>query len=271
MKNKTKGQIFRQTFRKQLKNESILITLFLVALIYAFLSNIFLRCTPLCIDRGILNIMASVDDLFRNCCYGLIVSILFYVINDYYKNIGSKIDGYNEMFPELYEMWWSLFYSLSFETDDQYNESKGIDSNYNILYHHFKEGKKDKEFSPLNIIQIPFDKFNHLQCMWQTALENKKKFLEIYGNIINRKEYSQLAYSEYDISLAIVNSAIEDIKIFNNREHVCITERNLQRALYLIVQYELYLAKMVNKYSEFYYGERNRMAKMPETINNNES
>ena len=261
----SRAQIYCREMRKKFFEERILRLALYITIPYTLISNFLSHCPPLSMDYWILSIMDSLDVVIRNCCYGVIAGIAFYFFNDFHKSIGSKIDKYNGMFSELHKLWWGIYNPLSNVNSNTYDESKDIITNIQYIYQYLYENKTGKEINAQTILEIPRDRLSYINYKWQTAQEEKKKFLEIYGNIISREEYSRMAYSEYDISIEVLKTAFSDIMVIDEKEYVCITERNLQRALYLMVQFEKDLAKMVNKYFEFYYGDY-KSIKMPEII-----
>ena len=100
-RNKAIGQLLRQGA----KNERMVLWALSFSVIYALVSNFLTHCPPLPLSANILDIMASIDETIRNCCYGIIAGISFYLLNDFYKNAYKKVDIYNDMYPNLYNLW----------------------------------------------------------------------------------------------------------------------------------------------------------------------
>lgn len=253
MKRK-RNRIIWKLIREKYKNEVFVISALLLSITYTIVSSFCLRCSPLIINSTILDIMASLDEVIRNCCYGVIAGIVFYFLNDFYKSTYSLIDTYNRMFPELYKVWLKI-YQLIFTLSDQKYDISHKDDVYNFLLANFvKEDDIHKE--NFKNIETPYDKCHLLLWLWTDVNIERKKFLEIYGNIISREEYSKLNYNEYDVSIDMLKAVISETEHYEKEPTVSIPNRYIQRTIFLICTLKNDLVIMANKYSKFYYETR---------------
>lgn len=119
---KTRNKAIWQLIRQKIIKERMVLYVLTFSLIYALVSNILTHCSPLNLPTSVLGVMASIDETLRNCCYGVIASITFYLINDFYKNVYKKVDLYNDMYPSIYRLWLKVYQLLlainNFELDD---------------------------------------------------------------------------------------------------------------------------------------------------------
>ena len=74
------------------KQERIVLWIGAISLIYALASNLLKQYSLLPFSNDVLYILSSLDETFRNCCYGLAAGITFYLLNDFYKNAYQKVD-----------------------------------------------------------------------------------------------------------------------------------------------------------------------------------
>ena len=251
--NKARNKAIKRLIGLQLEREKIVLWILVSAVVYALISNFLTLVSPLHTTSCIWNFLASCDETMRNCCYGVIAGISFYLINDFYKNIYKKVDSYNEMYPSLFELWWnlrSLIISINdYKIDRNMSNEELKTSIITYLSHESGEEQLSRRFR-----EIPAQKYQLLCDLWDEASKNKMKFLETYGHIITREEYAKLNDRELDISVDRLNQYTLDDKIILRETKIIISERDIQRAIYLIVRYKTDLALMVNKYSNYYYG-----------------
>jgi len=243
--------IIKQLVLERLRDERVVLTILCIAIFYALVSNILLHVPPLRINPILLDMMASLDDVIRNCCYGVVASIAFYFLNDYYKKIESKVDEYCGMYPDLYELWLKV-YQLVLALSNQkcvskQNQKETIDD---IVQYVCKNNIDSRD------LEVEVDIYHTMLLLWTELFKEKKKFLEVYGNTISREEYFKLNDNEYATSLEILNDAMPKMNNYEKGMTVSISSHYLQRTIYLIVKYKSDLAKMVNKYSRYYYGNQ---------------
>lgn len=245
----------------QIKHKETLVICVLVGcIIYALVSNLLTHCSPLNLPPNVLDCMASIDETLRNFCYGIVASATFYLLNDFYKNAYKKVDLYNDMYPSLYRLWLKVYQLVLPINNRELDETL---TNEELLASIIKNLRVDKEEETSRSINIDIrpDLFHIIYVMWEDALKDKEKFLEVYGHVIEREEYSKLNDKELDISLERIKT------IYPGDEHIAkglpitMSDYDIQRAIYLILKYKSDLASMVNKYSIYYYGEERGIRK----------
>lgn len=242
------------------KREGIVLFVLSFSLMYALASNILTHCSPLPLPTNVLDILASIDETFRNACYGLIASTAFYLAIDFYKSAYTKIDVYNDMYPSLYNLWlktYQLVYALNgFKLDKSLNKEELQAS---IIMNFCKQAKEESTNKMTRIISS--DLFHLLYVEWDDALKDKEKFLETYGHILEREEHSKLNDKELDTLLERLKEYAPSDEQIAKAKPLTIRDYDIQRAIYLILKYKADLASMVNKYSIFYYGEQRGIRK----------
>lgn len=257
---KTRNKAIWQLIRQKIIKERMVLYVLTFSLIYALVSNILTHCSPLNLPTRVLGVMASIDETLRNCCYGVIASITFYLINDFYKNVYKKVDLYNDMYPSIYRLWLKVYQLLlainNFELDDTLTN----DALQASIIKNLRMNKKDNSSRNVNI-DIRANLFHIINVMWEDAIKDKEKFLEVYGHIIEREEYSKLNDKELDISVERLKEYTPDDEHIVKALPITIRDYEIQRAIYLIIKYKSDLASMVNKYSIFYYGKERGIRK----------
>ena len=246
--------------RQMRHKETLVICVLFVCMIYALVSNLLTHCSPLNLPSNVLDCMDSFDETLRNCCYGIIASATFYLLNDFYKNAYKKVDLYNDMYPSLYRLWLKVYQMVLPINNRELDETLTNEELLASIIKNLRVHKEEETSRSINIDIRP-DLFHIIYVMWDDALKDKEKFLEVYGHVIEREEYSKLNDKELDISLERIKA------IYPGDEHIAkglpITMRDydIQRAIYLILKYKSDLASMVNKYSIYYYGEERGIRK----------
>lgn len=260
MNHRERNKAIWRLIRQRLQRERIVVCILACTLFYALVSNFFSHCIPLDLPQHVLDIMDSIDQTLRNCCYGVIASISFYLINDFYKNAYKSVDIYNEMYPSLYNLWLKtsiLIIAL--------NKNAPIDSLDNGELHLsiIKNLCKQPEGETTRIVnrEVPSDMFHLMYTLWNDAFEDKNKYLDVYGHIINRVEYTKLNDKELDILIDRLKEYLPDDEQIVKGDLISIRDYDIQRGIYLILKYKSDLALMVNKYSVYYYGSQRGIRK----------
>jgi len=248
---KLRSKIIIKKFCENINKERIVKWFFIGSGLYALASNLLLHCSPLNINPTILYNMAALDETLRNFSYGIFASITFYLINDFYKNIYSKVDLYNEMYPDLYNLWLKVYQLVLALTDYKLKENQSNDEIKNIILNNIR--LKDNDGKDIHQSQIPIDYFHLMYVLWLNVDKDKTKFLDIYGKIISRVEYSKLDDKENDLLLEELKLLLPKEKHFTKGMAVTMNDHAIERLVYIILLYKSNLASMVNKYSEYYY------------------
>lgn len=255
MNNKARNKAIRRLMCQRLKKEYMVLCILAFSVIYAFVSNIFMHCSPLNLPPNVLDIMASIDETMRNCCYGVIASVTFYLINDFYKNSYKKVDLYNDMYPSLYNLWLKIYQLVLAINNRQLDESLSNDTLHTSIIANLC-GETNVDTTRKVDRSISADMFHILYVLWSDAIKDKYKFLEVYGHIVEREEYSKLNDKELDISVERLKEYVPKDEQKVKALPITIRDYDIERSVYLILKHKSDLASMVNKYSIYYYGNQ---------------
>lgn len=255
MNNKARNKAIRQLMCLRLKKETMVLRILAFSVTYALVSNILTHCSPLNLPPNVLDIMASIDETMRNCCYGVIASITFYLINAFYKNAYKKVDLYNDMYPSLYNLWLKIYQLVLAINNRQLDESLSNDTLHTSIITNLC-GETNEDTTRKIDRDVSADMFHILYILWSDAIKDKSKFLEVYGNIVEREEYSKLNDKELDISVERLKEYVPKDEQIVKALPITIRDYDIERSVYLILKYKTDLASMVNKYSIYYYGNQ---------------
>ena len=246
--------------RQGAKKERMVLWVLTISVCYALISNLLTHCSPLPLSANVLDVMASIDETIRNCCYGLIAGISFYLSNDFYKNTYRKVDLYNNMYPSLYVLWLHTYQLVLALNNNKLDKSQNNDELHSSIMTNLCK-QSDKEMSCSMKREIPFDIFHILYILWSDIVKEKAKFLEVYGHIIEREEHAKLNDKEIDISIEMLKEFVPEKDYSVAIDHITIRDHVLQHTIYLILNFKTDLAAMVNKYSIYYYGNQETIGK----------
>lgn len=260
MDNKARSKAIQRLMHQRLQRERIVLCILAISVLYAFASNILTHCSPIELHPNIMNTMAAIDETVRNCCYGIIAGATFYLFNDFYKNAYKKVDLYNDMYPSLYRLWLKVYHMVLSINNRELDETLTNEELQTSIIKNLRVDKEEDSSGSVNIDIRP-DMFHIIYGMWEDALKDKEKFLEVYGHVIEKEEFAKLNDKELDIS-------VERIKAyFPGNEHIAqalpitMGDYDIQRSIYLILKYKSDLASMVNKYSIYYYDNQRGVRK----------
>lgn len=252
-RNKAIGRLMCQNAKK----ERIVLWIGAISLIYAIVSNLLKQYSLLPFSNNVLYTLSSLDETLRNCCYGFVAGITFYLLNDFYKNAYQKVDTYNYMYPNLYRLWFNTSQLIHTIYDDELDQSLGNDELHNLIIAKLckQQNNEEKKATYKTTQEILASDFELLCVMWNDIAEDKKKFLEAYGHVIAREEYLKLNDKELDIMGERLKGYVPEDEQIRNGMFITIRDYDIQRAIYLILMFKTNLAMMVNKYSINYYGD----------------
>ena len=255
MNNKARNKAIRRLMSQRLKKETMVLCILAFSVTYALVSNILTHCSPLNLPPNVLDIMASIDETMRNCCYGVIASITFYLINDFYKNAYKKVDLYNDMYPSLYNLWLKIYQLVLAINNRQLDESLSNDTLHTSIITNLC-GETNEDTTRKIDRDVSADMFHISYILWSDAIKDNYKFLEVYGNIVEREEYSKLNDKELEISVERLKEYVPKDEQIVKALPITIRDYDIDRSVYLILKYKTDLASMVNKYSIYYYGNQ---------------
>lgn len=261
--NNYKEEVFRHTLLKRIKEEKIAFIVLSIALVYALISNILYHCTPLPIDARLLTFMGSVDEVIRNFCYGIGASVCFYLFHDVIRSHKKTIEVNNEMFSELHKLWWTARLLLFNICEDKYDSTQDLDSMVQEIYLHFCKEKKER-ITGASVTKVSIFEFHSLFINWEILMDEKKKFLEVFGNVISREEFLKLANNEYNICLQRMTETMPEVESFEKGQTVNVRDYDIFKTARLLLELQLDLSKMVTKYSVYDYSETKNRKKMPD-------
>ena len=256
-RNKVIWRLMCQNARK----ERIVLWIGVISLIYAVASNLLKQYSLLPFSNNVLYTLSSIDETLRNCCYGIVAGITFYLLNDFYKNAYQKVDIYNDMYPNLYRLWLKTYQLILATNDHELDQSQSNDELHSSIITNLciQQNQEDEhEHTTRKMTQeILASNYHLLFVMWSDIFKDKEKYLKIYGHIITREEYSKLDDKELDIMGERLSDYVPSDEQIRNGMSITIRDYDIQRAIYLILTFKTDLALMVNKYAINYYdGQR---------------
>ena len=252
-RNKAIGRLMCQNAKK----ERIVLWIGAITLIYVIASNLLKQYSLLPFSNNVLYVLSSLDETLRNCCYGIVAGITFYLLNDFYKNAYQKVDTYNDMYPNLYRLWLKTYQLILAINDQELDKSHSNEELQSSIITNLC-GQQEKEED--NVVhktnqEILASDLHLLFVLWSDIAEDKKKFLEAYGHVIAREEYLKLNDKELDIMGEQLKGYVPEDEQIRNGMSITIRDYDIQRAIYLILMFRTDLSMMVNKYSINYYGD----------------
>ena len=261
-KSKYKNKVLCQTLRARMKGEHFAFGFLLIAFVYALASNIFYKCEPLSINTRLLSIMDSVDGVIRNFCYGIGASVCFYLFHDVIRNHRKTVETYNDMFEELHKLWWSIRSPLMILCEDIFKHPQDKEALIQKLYLRFCKTKKE-QITLASITKLSVSDVHYLLTTWVLVMDEKKKFLEVYGNVISREEFLKINNIEYDYCLQTLKEVMPKMETFEKGQMINMLDLDIMMTSKLMLELQSDLAKMVNKYSVYDYSDSKYKKKMP--------
>ena len=260
--SKYKKKVLCHTLRDRLKEERLAYGFLLIAFVYALVSNILYKCDPLSIDPRLLSIMDSVDGVIRNFCYGIGASICFYLFHDVIRNHRKTVETYNDMYEELHKLWWSIRSPLMILCEDIFKYPQDKETLIQKLCLCFCKIKKE-QITLAGVTKLSISDVHYLLTTWILVMDEKKKFLEVYGDVISREEFLRINNIEYDYCLQRLKEVMPKMETFEKGQVVNMRDFDIMMTSKLMLELQSDLAKMVNKYSIYDYSDSKYKKKMP--------
>lgn len=251
-KHRSFSQILKSEILRRLKQEKIIIFFFLLALIYILISNIVSKCSP--IECGFANLGNALDEFVKNVCYGIVAGILFYLINDFYKNVVKHIQEMDTMFHELHKLQVNACYMVQAICGDNYDKIKSREQMFQCMMKCLCNEKEEfKVFGNLfKFYRIKVEDYIFLIDKWKEANKLQRDFLSAYGDLLQREEIYRL--NSFDNNLLSETIRYIDMQIYNsNKEFVEIRECDITIIVNIIISNKIYLTDLARKYIYYAY------------------
>lgn len=261
-KSKYKDKVLCQTLRNRMKEERLAFGIFFIAFAYALVSNILYKCEPLPIGTRLLSIMDSVDGVIRNFCYGIGASVCFYLFHDVVHNHRKTVETFNNMFEELHKLWWSIRLPLMILCEDIFKYPQDKEALTQKLYLCICKTKKE-HITLASVTKLSVSDVHNLLTTWTLVMDEKEKFLEVYGNVISQEEFLKINNIEYDYCLHRLKEVMPEMETFEKGLVVNMRDYDIMMTSKLMLELQSDLAKMVNKYSVYDYSDSKYKKKMP--------
>lgn len=253
-KIRTHSQIIKREMQLRLTQENTLVLFFIAALAYCLISIIVSNCCPIECVSLLANIGNAVDDLFRNICYGIIAGVIFYFINDIYRNVIMRVSDMDSMFGELLLLYSNACNMLQTISNNTYNNCMDLKQGYKCIMKNLCN--EDVEFryfgNPYISHIIKVDDCALLVNKWKDANKVRYDFLCAYGELLERQEIYRL--NGFDDSL------VSDIVSFLSRrieeadgEIIQISDYDITVIVNRTINYKKYLTYLAKKYVKYNY------------------
>jgi hypothetical protein len=252
---RTYSQIFKREMRKWIEKEKFLKNLFVIALCYSLLSNIISRCCPIECSAGIANIGNAIDELLKNICYSVLAGIIFYIINDVYKNLINRISETDKMFYEILRLQVCANSALYMLSGNNYDKSMNREQAYQCIMTYLFNEKVDYRIigSITKIRSIRLEDCVVIVGKWKDLMKMQKDFEEVYGDLLEREEVRRLNNLDDNMVQEVIDYL--DIQIDNNEknENIKIRDYDITIVINRIMGYKEYLTVLAKKYVNYAY------------------
>jgi len=254
--NRSYSKILKREMLQRLKQEKLLTFVFTVTLVYTLISNIVFKCCPYECEPQFAIIGNALDELAKNVCYSIIAGILFYIINDVYKNVVRRIPEMDAMFHELHKLQANACYMIQALCDDNYDKTKNRDQIFQSVMKYLCNG--NKEFKTIgSLFKVHSIKVEYCAILiekWREANKMRLNFLDVYGDLLKREEIYRL--NNFDDNLVRDTIRFIDMQINNsNKEFAEIRECDITIIVNRIIGYKIYLTDLAMKYIHYSYRE----------------
>lgn len=254
-KVRTYSQILKREIRKWIEKEIILKNLFAIALCYSLVSTIISRCCPIECSAEIANIGNAIDELLKNICYSVLAGIIFYVINDVYKNLITRISETDKMFYELLSLQVSASSALSMLSGDNYDKSMNREQTYQSIMKYLINENVDYRIigSVTKIRCIRMEDCMAIVGKWKDIMKMQKDLVAVYGDLLERDEVRILNNLDDNMVQEVIDYLDVQIDNRDNHEYVKIRDCDITIVINRIIGYKEYLTKLAKKYVNYSY------------------
>lgn len=253
-RTRTYSQTLKREFLLRLTQEKVLICLLVFSLAYALISNIISRyCHIECVAE-LSNMGNAIDELLKNICYSIIAGIVFYIINDLYKNVVKRVSEMDKMFHELLYLQVNANILLSYISSDKYEKSMSREQAFQCIMKYMCN--EDIDFNivgsvsktrtiAVNVIAILVDKWREIKKMQAT-------FLVTYGDLLEREDILKLNRCNDYLDSEMIDYLLKQLEN-TNEEFVQILEHDIAFIVNRFIGYKMYLTNLAKKYIHYNY------------------
>lgn len=253
---RTYSQILKRELQLRLRQEEFLIRLLIAALAYSLISNVISKCCPIMCIAILANIGNAIDELLRNICYSIIAGIVFYIINDLYKNVVKRVSEMDKMFHELLYLQVNANILLSYISSDKYDKSMSREQAFQCIMKYICN--EDIEFNIVGSLSktrtIAVDVISIFVNKWREINKMQATFLTTYGDLLEREEILKLNrcndYLDSEI-IDYLNMQLEN----TNEEFVQVLEHGIALIVNRFIGYKIYLTDLAKKYINYNYSK----------------
>lgn len=254
VERKRRSKIRLYLIRNAVKQDKMLIWIFVISVLYAFVSNFISSYCPITCEPLLANLGNAADVVLRNTCYGVIAGIAFYLINDIYKNAYKKTDVYNAMFKELYMVEFNAYTLVGAISGDKYNKNMSREQLFQcIMVYICNENDEFHQFgSFVKYRQIPLDRIALLVYKWNEANSKRRVFLSNFGDLLTRDEFCNLNRFDDNYVPGLIRTF--DLMIeTSNQEYLKVRDNDIATTVNWIIAYKIAITDLTKKYINHSY------------------
>lgn len=256
---RNRSQIITGLMLKRLMQEKILLAFLVGSILYGFISNLLIGYNITVCPSWFSVIGKSIDDVIRNTCYGVIAGISFYLVNDLYKNVYTKVDVFNAMFNKLYMILFNATSLVQAVSGENYKKYMSREQTFRCIMNNLCNEEDD--FRQIGSLvkkrQISVERFTLLANKWEETNGMRKGFLEIYGNMLTTDEQYSLSRYEYDSKTELLRTIYQTISD-TDQQHAEVVDRDIAAIVNMIVGYKICLTDLSRKYISYAYSMGNQ-------------
>ena len=252
---RTYSQIFKLEFQKWIKKEKFLGYIFGIAFIYSLLSNIISRCCPIECSEGIANFGNAIDEFLRNICYSILAGIIFYVINDVYKNILKRITETDRMFYVLLTLLTDVKRVLSTLSDNKYEKGMSREQTFQCIMNYLFNEKVDYRIigSVSKLRRIRIEDCDFIVEMWRDFCKKQNDIVGVYGDLLEREEIYRLKNFDDNLVENVISYLDTQVERIIDEEFIEISDYDINIVVNRIIYYKEYLIDLAKKYRNYAY------------------
>ena len=256
MKNRKRKywQIVIEETCQRMWHEKIMITILLLSIIYTSISIYISNYCPIECEPYIANVGNTINEVVKNVCFSIIAGVIFYLINDVYKNVFKAVKGYDEMIHRLMLMHNLVSFFIQNLIGDKYDKTAIREDLYIFIMSSICG--KDYEYSFCGSLcttrQISIDNLIFLVEKRKDFDNERIIFLDTYRDLLKRDE----VYNLNRFGEGLYNDITRNIEILVSRTNdtiIEIVDYDISTIVRWIVNYKITLASLLKKYMKYSY------------------